>query len=93
MQARCFDGCRPFVRRELVDWGVSARALGGAPENLVGLLIGDWLIHKRVRRWSEMQADQRNVPEPYEDAIEIVYSVRPIIIVILDIGHRKDVYR
>jgi mRNA-degrading endonuclease RelE of RelBE toxin-antitoxin system len=23
----------------------------------------------------------------------ILYSVRPIIIVILDIGHRKDVYR
>ena len=50
-----------------------ARALGGAPENLIGLLVGDWLIHKRVRRWSELQAetrrilDQRNVKEPYDD--------------------------
>ncbi len=50
-----------------------ARALGGVPENLVGLLVGDWLIHKRVRRWSELQAetkgllDQRNKKEPYED--------------------------
>jgi hypothetical protein len=50
-----------------------ARALGGAPENLIGLLVGDWLIHKRVRRWSELQAetkrilDERNVKEPYED--------------------------
>ena len=49
-----------------------ARALGGVPENLIGLLVGDWLIHKRVRRWSEMQdetrriLDQRNVKEPYD---------------------------
>ena len=46
-----------------------ARAFGGAPANLIGLLIGDWLIHKRVRRWSELQAetkrifDERNVKE------------------------------
>lgn len=50
-----------------------ARAFGGVPQNLVGVLIGDWLIHKRVRRWAVLQAetkrylDQRNVPEPYED--------------------------
>jgi hypothetical protein len=50
-----------------------AQALGGVPQNLVGLLIGDWLIHKRVRRWADLQAetkrylDQRGVPEPYED--------------------------
>jgi hypothetical protein len=50
-----------------------AGALGGAPQNLIGLLVGDWLIHKRVRRWSELQAetkrilDQRKIPEPYED--------------------------
>jgi Abortive infection alpha len=50
-----------------------ARALGGVPENLVGLLIGDWLIHKRTRRWSELQdetrriLDQRNVKEPDAD--------------------------
>lgn len=47
-----------------------ARALGGVPENLIGILVGDWLIHKRVRRWSELQdetrriLDQRNVKEP-----------------------------
>src|SRR5271166_1889169 len=50
-----------------------ARALGGVPENLVGLLVGDWLIHKRVRRWSELEAetrrllDERNVKEPDQD--------------------------
>jgi hypothetical protein len=50
-----------------------ARALGGVPENLVGLLIGDWLIHKRVRQWQKLQEetkqylDQRSVAEPYED--------------------------
>ena len=50
-----------------------SRALGGAPENLIGLLVGDWLIHKRVRRWTEFQAEtrrilnERNVKEPYED--------------------------
>lgn len=50
-----------------------AQTLGGAPQNLIGLLVGDWLIHKRVRRWSELQAetrrilDERNVKGPYED--------------------------
>lgn len=50
-----------------------SQAMGGAPQNLIGLLVGDWLIHKRARRWSEFQAetkrilDQRNVQEPYED--------------------------
>ena len=50
-----------------------ARALGGVPQNLIGLLVGDWLIHKRVRRWSELYAetkrilDKRDVREPYED--------------------------
>jgi hypothetical protein len=40
------------------------------PENLIGLLVGDWLIHKRVRRWAELQhetrrvLDQWNVKEP-----------------------------
>ncbi len=49
-----------------------ARALGGVPDNLIGLLVGDWLIHKRVRRWSELQdetrrtLDERNVKEPYD---------------------------
>ena len=49
-----------------------ARALGGVPDNLMGLLVGDWLIHKRVRRWSELQdetrrtLDERNVKEPYD---------------------------
>ena len=38
-----------------------ARALGGAPENLIGLLVGDWLIHKRVRRWSELQAETKRI--------------------------------
>ena len=47
-----------------------ARALGGVPGNLIGLLVGDWLIHKRVRRWSELQdetrriLDQRDVNSP-----------------------------
>jgi hypothetical protein len=50
-----------------------SRALGGVPENLIGLLVGDWLIHKRARRWGELQAEtlrileQRKVQEPYED--------------------------
>lgn len=50
-----------------------ARALGGVPENLIGLLLGDWLIHKRVRRWSELRDEtarilnQRNVKKPYDD--------------------------
>jgi hypothetical protein len=50
-----------------------AQAFGGVPQNLVGVLIGDWLIHKRVRRWADLQAatkrylDQRGVTEPYED--------------------------
>jgi hypothetical protein len=50
-----------------------ARQLGGAPENLIGLLVGDWLIHKRVRRWSQLQdetrriIEQRNVKEPSDD--------------------------
>jgi Abortive infection alpha len=50
-----------------------SRALGGVPENLLGLLVGDWLIHKRVRRWAGLQAEtlrileQRKVQEPYED--------------------------
>jgi hypothetical protein len=40
---------------------------------LVGLLIGDWLIHKRVRQWQKLQEetkrylDQRSVAQPYED--------------------------
>jgi len=48
-----------------------ARALGGVPENCN--LIGDWLIHKRVRRWADLQAetkrylDSRGVQEPYEE--------------------------
>jgi hypothetical protein len=33
------------------------RALGGVPQNLVGLLIGDWLIHKRVRQWGRLQEE------------------------------------
>ena len=43
------------------------------PGNLIGLLVGDWLIHKRVRRWSELQdetrriLDQRDVKEPNDD--------------------------
>jgi Abortive infection alpha len=50
-----------------------ARALGGVPQNLIGILVGDWLIHKRVRRWSELQDEtrqilgQRRVKEPYDD--------------------------
>jgi len=45
---------------------------GHLPHNLVGI-IGDWVYHKRVRRWAELQADtkrildQRGVKEPYEE--------------------------
>jgi len=47
-----------------------ARSFGDGPKNLIGLLVGDWLIHKRVRRWSELQNEtrrilnQRKVEEP-----------------------------
>jgi hypothetical protein len=47
--------------------------IGGVPENLIGILVGDWLIHKRVRRWSELQdetrriLEQRNVKGPHDD--------------------------
>jgi Abortive infection alpha len=53
--------------------GGLAGVFGGAPQNFVGLVVGDWLIHKRIRQWSEFQAetkrilDQRNAKEPYED--------------------------
>jgi hypothetical protein len=50
-----------------------ARALGGVPESLVGLLIGDWLVHQRVRNWQKLNArtkeilEGRAVKEPYAE--------------------------
>jgi len=50
------------------------RIIGRVPDNIVGLLIGDWLIHKRMRRWAELQAEtseylkQWRVEEPFEEA-------------------------
>jgi hypothetical protein len=53
--------------------GYAAEVVERLPHNLVGLLIGDWVYHKRIRRWAELQADtkrilyERGVKEPYED--------------------------
>lgn len=63
---------------KLVDAGTKAggyvdRVIGRLPDNLVGLAIGDWVLHKRVRRWAELQAEtseilrKRGVTAPFED--------------------------
>jgi hypothetical protein len=52
--------------------GYAAGVVKRLPHNLVGI-IGDWVYHKRIRRWAELQAetkrilDERGVKEPYED--------------------------
>ncbi len=52
--------------------GYASSVLGRLPHNLLGL-AGDWLYHKRIRRWFELQADtkrildERGIKEPYED--------------------------
>jgi Abortive infection alpha len=52
--------------------GYAAGVVERLPHNLVGI-IGDWVYHKRIRRWAELQAetkrilDERGVKEPYED--------------------------
>jgi hypothetical protein len=64
---------------KLIDAGSNVgayieRVIGRAPDNIVGLLIGDWLIHKRIRRWAELQAETSEylkrwqVKEPFEEA-------------------------
>lgn len=53
--------------------GYLDRVFGKLPDNLVGVLIGDWLVHKRVRRWVALQADteavlqMRGVARPYDE--------------------------
>jgi hypothetical protein len=63
---------------KLVDAGTKAggyldRVLGRLPDNIVGLVLGDWLLHKRIRRWAELQAEteeilrKNGVKEPFAD--------------------------
>ena len=63
---------------KLVDAGSGAagyvdRVLGRLPDNFVGWAVGDWLAHKRLRRWAALQAEtaeilrQRGVAEPFAE--------------------------
>jgi len=53
--------------------GYLADVAGRGPHDFVGVVIGDWLAHVRVRRWTKLQADtkrileERGVKEPYEE--------------------------
>jgi hypothetical protein len=46
--------------------------IGRLPHNLVGI-VDDWVLHQRVRRWAELQADtkrildERGIKEPYAE--------------------------
>jgi hypothetical protein len=46
------------------------RVLGRLPDHFLGLVVGDWVYHKRIRRWAELQAEteailaKRGVAEP-----------------------------
>ena len=50
-----------------------ADVAGRTPHNFVGVAVGDWLWHTRVRRWAKLQADtkrileERGVKEPFEE--------------------------
>jgi hypothetical protein len=52
--------------------GYATGVLGRAPHDLVGI-FGDWLYHKRLRRWIKLAAetkrilDEHGVKEPYEE--------------------------
>jgi Abortive infection alpha len=63
---------------KLVDAGTKAggyidRVIGRLPDNIVGLVLGDWVLHKRIRRWAELQAEteeilgRHGVKEPFAD--------------------------
>ena len=67
--------CRGLVL--LADGALIWLELGGVPENLIGLLIGDWLIHKRGRRWSELTAETRRILDEGTSRSLIRMSVRP----------------
>jgi hypothetical protein len=50
-----------------------AGVAGPTPHNFVGVVVGDWLWHVRIRRWAKLQAEtkrilqERNVHEPFEE--------------------------
>jgi len=63
---------------KLVDAGTKAggyldRVIGRLPDNIVGLVLGDWVLHTRIRRWAELQAEterilrERGVKEPFAE--------------------------
>jgi hypothetical protein len=46
------------------DLGAYAgQVIGRVPHDLVGLLIGDWLTHKRVRRWAGLCEETKRILE------------------------------
>jgi hypothetical protein len=63
---------------KLVEAGTKAggyldRVFGRLPDNFLGLVVGDWVLHTRIRRWAELQAEterilrKRGVTEPLAD--------------------------
>lgn len=63
---------------KLVDAGTKAggyldRVIGRLPDNIIGLMLSDWVLHKRIRRWAELQAETEEilrrygVEEPFAD--------------------------